>query len=223
MPISIWNLNAKEIYVGNQKIKEIYVGTEKVYGGKVVEYYFRSQEDIKRALRDQITSVEERYVDLYNNTMRTQQRRFALPIGIENPKIVEIKGTIQNSEFGRLPWAQVGVWNYDGNRVEIYFQNGIDTRYRNLKIYGNSRDISLIEYGNTIINFTLTFTYIGFKYIWTTKMLQYSVKATGDMYNNFSTKPFTLEYIRQFDQFSPCFVFYLEDYAEIQIEYFKAQ
>gem|GEM_PF-4071881 len=54
-------------------------------------------------------------------------------------------------------------------------------------------------------------------------MLQYSVKATGDMYNNFSTKPFTLEYIRQFDQFSPCFVFYLEDYAEIQIEYFKAQ
>ena len=80
-----------------------------MYGGKVVEYYFRSQEDIKRALRDQITSVEERYVDLYNNTMRTQQRRFALPIGIENPKIVEIKGTIQNSEFGRLPWAQVGV------------------------------------------------------------------------------------------------------------------
>jgi len=90
-------------------MKEVYIGTEKVYGGKVVEYYFRSQEDIKRALRDQVSNVEERSVELYQNRMRTQAYRFALPIGIEKPKIVEIKGIIKNTDYGRLPEAQVGV------------------------------------------------------------------------------------------------------------------
>lgn len=53
--------------------------------------------------------------------MRTQQRRFALPIGIANPKIVAIKGVIQNNEFGRLPWAQVGIGDYSDYTGHIYF------------------------------------------------------------------------------------------------------
>ena len=223
MPVNIWTAGVKEIYIGNQKVKEVYIGNQKVFGWGGVEYYFRNQEDIRRALKDQITRVEEWYVNIYNNTMRTQQRRFALPIGIANPKIVAIKGVIQNNEFGRLLWAQVGIGDYSDYTGHIYFWDGLDTRNRSVKIYSDSNKISLTEYGNTIINFTLTVTYLSSRYVWTAEMRKYSVKATGNIYNYWSNKSFTLESIREFNPFSPCFVFYLEDYAEIQIEYFKAQ
>nr|DAV49581.1 MAG TPA: hypothetical protein [Bacteriophage sp.] len=97
------------MYVGGQKIKEIYISTEKVYGGKTVtEYYFRNQEDIKRALKDQTTNLQEGYVRLVNNRMATQYNKFFLPVGISNPKIIEIKGVIKNSRYGYLPLAHVG-------------------------------------------------------------------------------------------------------------------
>lgn len=80
-----------------------------MYGGKTVtEYYFRNQEDIKRALKDQTTNLQEGYVRLVNNRMATQYNKFFLPVGISNPKIIEIKGVIKNSRYGYLPLAHVG-------------------------------------------------------------------------------------------------------------------
>lgn len=47
MPISIWNLNAKEIYIGNQKIKEVYIGREKVYSSYYIQWEFDDFVDIQ--------------------------------------------------------------------------------------------------------------------------------------------------------------------------------
>lgn len=87
----------------------MYIGREKVYGGKVVEYYFRSQEDFQRALRDQVSNIDERFVYLSNNRLKTRQTRLALPIGIEKPKVVEIKGIIRDTGYGKIPVVEVGV------------------------------------------------------------------------------------------------------------------
>ena len=73
--------------------------------------------------------------------------------------------------------------------------------------------------GDTEISFTLTFTLIK-SY---SNFLEYSVKLTGNLYNNQTNTPFSFVATTRFNPFSEYFGFYLDQDAEIEIEYFKAE